>query len=373
MSRDKSRLSDDWDDDEYEYSPAPRRRRPQPQYRQAPRRQRKRRVWPWLLAGCAGGILVLVLAAVVVIFVALRTATNGGSVPSIPGITSQSNYTRQSQQTLQIASLTRLQIHNQIGNVTITADPNATTTTIMTVKKVKAASSDDANREFNNISVQVQSPTTTTTASPLTINATVPDSGSIFGSHNDSVDINITLPASAVISATSSLSTPTTIPSTTPTTTTSTQATTFTLNVNNSIGNIMVSGIKGILLLKDDIGNITVQHSTLFDTSHLLTGTGNMIFNGDLDTTPLTSDATPRYKLQSETGKVDVTLPGETNVTLDANTNFGKINSDFPINATTSDRAANFYGPLNSNTTSGSPIAVLTLNVSTGDVTIHRA
>jgi len=251
--------------------------------------------------------------------VALRTATNGGSVPTIPGITSQSNYTRQSQQTLHIASLTQLQIHNQIGNVTITADPNATATTITTVKKVKAASSDNANQEFNNISVQVQSPTTTTTASPLTINATVPDSGSIFGSHNDSVDINVTLPASAVISATPA-----------PTTTTSTQATTFTLNVNNSIGNIMVSGIKGILLLKDDIGNISVEHSTLFDTSHLLTGTGNMTFNGDLDTTPLTSDATPRYKLQSETGKVDVTLPGETNVTLDANTNFGKITSDFP-------------------------------------------
>jgi hypothetical protein len=238
MSRDKSRLSDDWDDDEYEYSPPPRRRRPQPQYRQAPRRQQKRRVWPWLLAGCAGGILVLVLAAVVVIFVALRTATNGGSVPTIPGITSQSNYTRQSQQTLQIASLTQLQIHNQIGNVTITADPNATATTITTVKKVKATSSDNANQEFNNISVQVQSPTTTTTTSPLTINATVPDSGSIFGSHNDSVDINVTLPASAVISATPA-----------PNTTTSTQATTFTLNVNNSIGNIMVSGIKGILLL----------------------------------------------------------------------------------------------------------------------------
>jgi len=294
--------------------------------------------------------------------VALRTATNGGSVPTIPGITSQSNYTRQSQQTLHIASLTQLQIHNQIGNVTITADPNATATTITTVKKVKAASSDNANQEFNNISVQIQSPTTTTTASPLTINATVPDSGSIFGSHNDSVDINVTLPASAVISATPA-----------PTTTTSTQATTFTLNVNNSIGNIMVSGIKGIFLLKDDIGNITVEHSTLFDTSHLLTGTGNMIFNGNLDTTPLTSDATPRYKLESETGKVDVTLPGETNVTLDANINFGKITSDFPINVTPSDKGANFYGPLNSNTTSGSPTAVLTLNVSTGDVTIHRA
>lgn len=368
MSRDKPRYRDNWEDDNDEYypartyEPAPRRRRPQPQYRQPPRKQPKRRVWPWLLTGCAGGILILVIAAVIIVLVAVRSATNGGSIPSIPGITNQpASYTKQSQQTLQITSLTQLQIHNQIGNVTIAVDPSATNTTITTVKKVKAASSDDANKEFNNISVQVQPPAAST--STLTINATAPGTGNLFGSHSDSVDINITLPASTITTASSA----------NPNTASSTQSTAFTLNVTNSVGNISVNGLKGIFQLKDDIGDITVQQATLFDSTHVLTGTGNVAFNGSLDTTPLSNSSPPRYKIQSETGNIDATLPGDANVILDANTNYGSITSDFPINATPTDKAANYYGPLNPNSSAGTPVAVLTLNVSTGNVTVHRA
>lgn len=357
MSREKASTTGDWDDDEYyssgeSYTPVPRRRR-----------RKQRSVWPWLLLGCAGGIIILVLSAVIIVLLAVRSATNGGSAPIIPGIPNQSTYSKQNQQALQISSLTQLQIHNQVGNVTITADPNVKSATLTTVRYAKAASSDDANKEFTNISVQIQVPTATS----LSITATVPDAGSIFGSHNDSVDLNIILPTSVLTSA------PTATPATTSTPTTTTAGTPFMLTVDNSIGNVAVSGINGILLLKDDIGNITVDHTTLFDTSHLLTGTGKVTFNGDLDTNPLASGATPRYKLQSETGTVEATLPGSTNIILDANTNYGTITSDFPINITTSDKSANFYGPLNANSPSGPAVAVLTLNVSTGDVLVHKA
>ncbi len=364
MSRDRPRYHDDWDEDEngQHYAPASRPRRPQPQYRQPPRysqpprKQPKRRVWPWLLTGCAGGVLILVIAAVIIVLMAVRSATNGGSIPGIPGITNQpTSYMKQSQQTLQITSLTQLQIHNQIGNVAVVVDPSATNTTITTVKKVKAASSDDANKEFNNISVQVQPPAAPT--SPLTINATAPGTGNLFGNHNDSVDINITLPASAIPPASAA----------------NTQSTAFTLNVTNSVGNISVNGLKGIFQLKDDIGDINMQQATLFDSTHVLTGTGNVTFNGDLDTTPLTNGSPPRYKIQSETGNINATLPADTNVILDANTNYGSITSDFPIKATTSDNASNYYGPLNPNSSSATPVAVLTLNVSTGNVIVHRA
>ena len=364
MSRDKARTPEDWDDDdrrpyddrddeEYEYAPASRRRRP-PQYKQ----QRRRSVWPWLLLGCASGVIIIVLAAVIIVLLAVRSATTGNTIPIIPGIPSQATYSKQSQQTLQITSLTQLQVHNQIGNVTITADPNATNATITTMKHVKAASSNDANTEFNTISVQVQTPTAPDYT--LNINAKVPDTGSVFGNHNDSVDLNVTLPTSA-LTATPVATSP------------SPQATSFKLNVVNSIGNVTVSGLKGIFLLQDDIGDIAVDHATLFDTSHLLTGTGNVTYNGDLDTTPRAGNTTPRYKLQSETGKVIATLPGDTNIILDANTNYGTITSDFPINVTNSDKSANFYGPLNANASSGSAVAVLTLNVSTGDVLVRRA
>jgi hypothetical protein len=127
------------------------------------------------------------------------------------------------------------------------------------------------------------------------------------------------------------------------------------------------------LQLKDDVGDIKVDHATLSDGSHLETGTGNVTFNGSLDTTPMANNTTPRYKLQSETGNIDVTLPGDTNIILDANTNAGTITSDFPINITTSNNSANYYGPLNSSSTPSSTQPVLTLDVSTGNISLHRA
>ena len=376
MSRDKARMNDNWDDEQRQDPyhvptiPVERPRRPLPtsQPRQGSprpgqgRRPRKRRsVWPFLLMGCAGGIVILVAAAAVIVLLTVRSATGGGI---IPGAGNPTTYTQQSQpQSIQISTITQMQVHNQIGNITITVDPSATTPTIATLKKVKAASSDEANKEFGNISVQVQP-----AGSTLSVAATVPDTGSIFGSHNDSVDLTITLPPQSVNPTATSIGA-----SPTPTLSTASATTPLTLNADLSIGDIRVDGLSGVLQLKDDIGNITVDHATLSDGSHLQTGTGNVTFNGNLDTTPEANNSTPRYKLQSETGNIDVTLPGNTNIILDANTNAGTITSDFPISVQTSDNSANYYGPLNSNSTPGSTQPVLTLNVGTGNVILHRA
>src|SRR5436309_2320934 len=72
MSRERPRYHNDWDEDER------RQYRQPPRYRQSPRKRPKRRVWPWLLTGCAGGILILVIAAVIIVLVAVRSATNSG-------------------------------------------------------------------------------------------------------------------------------------------------------------------------------------------------------------------------------------------------------------------------------------------------------
>jgi hypothetical protein len=312
--------------------------------------------------GCAGGIVILVAAAAITVFLTFRSATGGGI---IPGAGNPTTYTQQSQpQSIQISTITQMQVHNQIGNITITVDPSATTPTIATLKKVKAASSDEANKEFGNISVQVQP-----AGSTLSVTATVPDTGNIFANHNDSVDLTITLPPQSVNP------TATSIGGANPTPTLSTASTTapLTLNADLSIGDIRVDGLSGVLQLKDDVGNITVDHATLSDGSHLETGTGNVTFNGNLDSTPAANNSTPRYKLQSETGNIDVTLPGGTNIILDANTNAGTITSDFPISVTTSGNSDSYYGPLNSNSTPGSTQPVLTLDVSTGNINLHRA
>ncbi len=363
MSRDKIRQHNNWDDEDYDsyeeeeqdaYDEPPRRRRPPVERR---RRRKQRRVWPWLLAGCAGGIIILVLAAAIVVFLALRTATNGGNlggiggINGIPGIGNSSTFTQQSApQPLQISNITQMNIHDPIGNITITVDPNATQATVTTVKKVKAASSSDANKEFGNVVVQVQP--AGTPIGTLAVSAAVPDTGGILGSHNDSVDLTITLPPSALAPAVGS-STP------------------LTLAADGGIGNVTVNGLNGVLGIKNTIGNITVNNAILFDGSHLATGTGNVLFNGSLNLTPSPGNTPPHYKLQCESGQIDVTLPAGTNITLDANTNAGPITSDFPISVQSSGGAANYYGPLLSGSTPGSPLAVLTLNVSTGQVTIH--
>ena len=381
MSRDKARMNDNWDDEQRQdpyhvptipverprrpplsSQPRPRQRSPQPG--QGPRPRKRRSVWPLLLMGCAGGIVILVAAAAITVFLTVRSATGGGI---IPGAGNPTTYTQQSQpQPIQISTITQMQVHNQIGNITITVDPSATTPTIATLKKVKAASSDEANKEFGNILVQVQP-----VGSTLSVTATVPDTGSIFGSHNDSVDLTITLPPQSVNPTTTSIGA-----SPTPTLSTESTAsatTPLTLNADLSIGDIRVDGLSGVLQLKDDIGNITVDHATLSDGSHLQTGTGNVTFNGNVDATPEANNSTPRYKLQSETGNIDVTLPGDTNIILDANTNAGTITSDFPISVQTPGNSPSYYGPLNSNSTSGSTQPVLTLNVGTGNVNLHRA
>jgi hypothetical protein len=318
-------------------SPSYARRRP----------PRRRRIWPWLLLGCGGGIVILVLAAAVVVLVAIHSATGGGiaGIPGIPILPNPTTYTRQSSQTLSVSSLGLLQVQDQIGNVTITVDPNTTTATLTTIKKAKVANSSAANGEFNKINVQVQP-----IGSGLTINATVPASGGILGTHTDSVDLVFTLPQSAI---------------------SATGGTPPALTVNMSIGNITVKNLGGLLTLKDDVGNITVSQSVLYDGSHLETGTGNITYSGSINTTPVAGNTAPLYKLQSETGNVNATLPANTNVILDANTNLGKISSAFPINITNSDGAANFYGPLLTNSTS-TPKAVLTLDVSTGNVAIQQ-
>jgi len=312
--------------------------------------------------GCAGGIVLLVLAAAAVVFFALRSATGTTGINNLPlpGVTT-SVYTQKSlPQQIPLSTLQQVQVHDQIGDVTITVDPSTTTPTVAYVKKVKATSSDAANKEFNNIIVQVQP--SGTSDGTLSVNATVPNNGTLFSSHNDSVDVMVTLPPQS----TSAPATPTTgnIATVTP----STASTPLKLDVNVSIGNISVTGLSGILQIQDSIGNISVQQAILSDGSSLRTSSGNVTFKGSLDTTTLASNSQSIYTIQSETGNLDVTLPADTNVILDAYTNSGTIASDFDVSKIkSSDGSLN--GPLVSGTT---PTALLKLHVSTGNVYLRQ-
>ncbi len=338
---------DDSDEDEEEYEPHPRQYRRRRQDEEEDKRpQRRRGSWPCLLKGCVVGILIVVLLAVV--FVIAGNGSNPVPVPggSNGGVSNSSTYMQQSQQTLQLATIAQIQVYNQVGDISISVDPGAVVATVTTVKKVKAGSSSDALKEFGRISVQVQADSST---NAMTVSVILPATGSsILSQNSDAVDVTITLPPGVVKS--------TGVP--------------LTLNVDTSVGNVLVNGLNGMLGVKDRFGNVTVRHSTLADGSHLATSTGDVVFDGALDTTG-GANPQPMFKIQTEKGNVDISLPATTNVFLDANVNVGSIKSDFAIKVTSTGGSPSYYGPLISSAPTSS--AVLVLDVSTGDIDLHQA
>ncbi len=145
------------------------------------------------------------------------------------------------------------------------------------------------------------------------------------------------------------------------------------VDVEAPIGDINVDGLSGVLNIRGGTGNVTVKHAILVDGSHIETAQGNVAFNGFLAAPQTDNGKGAQYIIQSE-HNVDVTLPGNTNVILDANTNVGKISSDFPINVTNANGAMSYNGPLNTTaSTSTQSSSTLVLDVSTGNVTIHRS
>jgi hypothetical protein len=249
-----------------------------------------------------------------------------------------------------LSGITQLQIHNQIGDVTITVDPNTTTPTVSTTKKVKASSQSNANSQFNSIAVQIQPAGTPSTT--LAVNASVSNNNSIFSNHNNAVDIVITLPPSV-----------------------NTGGTPVLLNGGSpasniaSVGNVTITGLNGDLNVKDDIGTITVQHSVLSPGSTLETGTGNVTFNGTVDTASGSSTNQSIYTIQSEAGNLAVTLPANINLTLDAYTNAGTITSDFNLSQIKQPDGS-YSGPIIPGT---QPNALLKLHVSSGNIALHKA
>ena len=350
MSRDSNRRQEYWDEESDDDADEPRLRRParrrqQDEEEEYDQPQRRRSGVSCLLIGCVGGVLLLVLLAVVGVFVA------GGNVPlptsGVVGVGSSSSaYMQPNQQTLQLSTISQMQIDNQVGNISIIVDPGATAPTVTTVKRVKAASNDDAQKEFGRISVQVQADTATNT---LTVSVILPNASSCISNKNsDAVDVTIMLPPSVVPKA----STP------------------LILNADTSVGNVLLNGLDGVLMVKDCLGNVTAHQAMLAAGSHLETGTGDVVFDGGIDTTTGSANSQPMYKLQAEQGDVDVTLPAATNVILDANVNVGKITSDFAINVTSTAGSPSYYGPLMSGPTP--PNAVLVLDVSSGNIDVRK-
>jgi hypothetical protein len=331
------------------------RPRPRSQTTQMPVR-RQRRVWSTLLIGCTGGVITIALILAAIAFVFLR------NVPVHIGGIGKSTFSKQlPQQSLPItATVTQLEVHNRVGNISIMVDPTAKQGTLTGVMKVQASNSSDAAKEFERIKVDV---TPSSDQSTLSVSATVPDTSSgLLASASDSVDLTIVLPPSI-----------NTIPP-------------FKLSADiAAIGDIAVQNFNGLLTLTDNTGSIAVKGGLLDEGSCLQTHVGNTTFEGSLTTgaaadtglipctTNNTQNSHPWFSFKSGTGNINVTLSAATtNLTLDASTNNGKISSgEFNLNIQkNSDGSSSYYGPLTSGT---APEALLALTVSTGDINLHKS
>lgn len=321
-----------------------------------------------LLAGCGMGMLFTVAAAAVVVFLAFR-ASQGNPISFGPMGTPHT-FTKEDSIQVPISAIAQIQICNKIGDVIVQVDPGAHATTVMTKKIVHVNSQSDADQEFKRIMVAVQPPTTinealtctkaaitptpsatsaATTGNALTVNVTMPDGNGMMSTTSDAVDIVIKIPQNAL----------------------PTDGPTMLLNVEVPVGNITIDGLSGILNVKGSTGDVKINHAILANGSRIETGQGNVTFNGLLLASP--AAGTPsRYYIQDEQGNIDVTLPANSNITIEANTNVGAIRSEFPIPVNNNGGPVNYRGPLDPAAGNASP-SVLVLDVSTGDVKIHKA
>ena len=344
--------------------------------RRSSRPAKRRGGFSSLLGGCLLGIILTIIIAAGAVFYIVRISQGKSGVPIIGGGSATQIFQHSDTQTVTLSALSQLQICDSIGNVSVAVNPNATATTITTTKIVHATSQDNANQEFGRIGVAVQQPnslpatptcatgTSTTSGTPaattptattggtngiLTVQTAIPNSGSLLRSTSDAVNIQLTLSSQAFAGAAS-------LPQ---------------LYVQAPIGDINVNGLSGVLNIRGKSVNVTVMNAKLINGSHIGTGQGNVTFNGSL-ASPQDTTTNASFIIQNEKGQIDITLPSTTNIVLTADTNVGTIHSDFPITPTADGNSASFHGPLNPSATIQS-IAVLTLNVSTGNITIHKA
>ncbi len=377
----------------------PRDRRPSPSahgsYPRRPSRpERKRSAWPAVLGGCALGVFLAVLAAALIVVFAVRNLQGGSTIANIPGMISMKPFSKDETQELPSSTqFSQILVCDQVGNVTLRVDPTISQPTVAIKKTVRAANQTDANKALQQIGVEIQPPNAIThpltcarsqatpdasgtpaasitsptipstspspsanttganTAAGLTVNVLFPNTDSF----NHSVDLNIALPPSALANE---------------------NGPSMPVDVEAPIGDINVDGLSGVLNIRGGTGNVTVKQAILVNGSHIETAQGNVTFNGYLAAPPPDANTTDsgsaaRYIIQSE-HNVDVTLPGTTDVILDANTNVGKISSEFPIAVTNENGAMSYHGPLNATATL-KPTATLVLDVSTGNVTIHKS
>ncbi len=132
------------------------------------------------------------------------------------------------------------------------------------------------------------------------------------------------------------------------------------LKLTTNSGDIWVTGISGQLSLSSNTGSITIRRGVLSGVSRLTTNEGAINFHEETD--PCGS-----YHFVTETGPINVNIPGNAAILLDVSTKAGTIKANAPGVTITHRTGHKLYGIAGE-----PPCARLTLRSSTGSINLYE-
>jgi len=103
------------------------------------------------------------------------------------------------------------------------------------------------------------------------------------------------------------------------------QASAGSYDLHTNSGGITVDGARNKVKAYTDFGNITIENAQSV-TLDLKTNSGTIEFSGSLGEGP--------HNVKSDFGGIDISLPSDSKLNVDLNTDFGKISSDISITVT---------------------------------------
>lgn len=134
------------------------------------------------------------------------------------------------------------------------------------------------------------------------------------------------------------------------------------LQLKTNTGSVDVSGVNGQMVLTSNTGSISASDGMLSGNSQLITNTGSVTFTGAID-------PNGAYRFETNTGSADVTLPAGSVFHVDASTDTGSINTNFPGITVQHHQfvGADAHGDVGS-----SPQATISMKTNTGSINLYE-
>ncbi len=135
------------------------------------------------------------------------------------------------------------------------------------------------------------------------------------------------------------------------------------LQLITTSGDINVDGVSGQMTLTTDRGDIHATNDSITGTSKIVTNSGDIRFDGTIDTSGT-------YLFQSDSGTIDVALPGNSVFHLDASTTSGSITTGDFQGVQQSNSGQSASGDVGGN--SQSQRATVTIHTESSDIHLQQ-